>query len=530
MTKEHHVYGPPGTGKTRYLSEQVERAVSKWGVNHVMVSSFTKAAAHEIATRSVRLARENSGTLHSIAWRAMGKPTIAETEAASFNRTNPWQISAHRPELDERDDQGPSLTRGDFLLERYSLMRNRMESIDEGFPELRNFARAWESWKEGNGFLDFCDLIEEAKRLNLPPGEPKVAFVDEAQDLSALEFSLVRHWATNMEQVVFVGDDDQSIYDWAGADVSNLIDAPADSTIVLKKSYRLPRAVHRVANEFIQKCKRRQPKEFLCRDEEGFAGQLGFNAETEALVDLIKDELSDGRKVMLLASCSYMLKVPLGMLRRAGVPWHNQYRVTNGLWNPIRIGPKSTAHKLWCFLQGRMLDGEGPFWTGGQIERWMELVGPGVFRPGGRKMLKAIAEQRPAEWLGPVDWRAAFLSDPFHFWSGQLRPKLAWIWNNHATKYSRMIDFTSKVTLTRGVEGLISVPTLTVGTIHSVKGAEADTVILLPDISAKAEDGGDPLLRTFYVGMTRARERLYLLRPRDTHLKCPFLGKMLPQL
>lgn len=545
--KEHHVFGPPGTGKTRYIAEQVERAAEKFGVDHILVSSFTRVAAREIEKRSIRLAKENVGTLHSIAWRALGRPTIAETKADEFNEASGYQISPHRHQIEERGDPDWIATKGDRLLQRYAMIRNRCESIDEiGGLELHGFASAWESWKAETGYLDFCDLIEKAREeLNLPPGAPRVAFIDEAQDLSALEFSLVRKWAACMEHAVFVGDDDQALYAWAGADVRNLIGAPAETTITLRRSHRLPRTVHRLAAEFIAKCKIRQAKKFDCRPAEGRVAR--FDPDRGALTDLIREEVRAGRKVMLLATCSYMLHDHLASLREAGLPWHNPYRPTNGAWNPIRMGPTSTAHKLWCYLQGRMQGGEGPYWTGAQMTLWLQLIhSTGVFRPGGKAELERICANQPANWLGPLDWRATLLFNPFEGWGNMaVADRLRCIVDHLARKYARTASAAMSIALESGVGALVEVPQVIVGTIHSVKGAEADTVILMSDVSRVAMETArigsierdgliwpsealDPLLRTVYVGMTRARECLYVLPARDPAYRVPYLHKMLP--
>ena len=549
MTHEHHVYGPPGTGKTTYICDQVERAVSKFGMNGVMVSSFTRAAAHEIASRSIKLNKENVGTLHSICWRALDRPEIAETKVEEFNQTSHWQVSPHKADLDDKEEQSPGGGRGDQLLAAYSLLRNRCEDI-EGVAsiELKAFARAWEDWKEQSGYLDFCDLIEQAKELNQPPGGASVAFIDEAQDCSALEFSLVRRWADQMDHAVFVGDDDQSIYNWTGADVRNMIDAKAESTIVLKRSHRLPRAVHRVASALIQKCRVRQPKEFTCRDEEGVAAQVSIRPDESALVELIETELAADRKVMLLASCGYMLNAPLGSLRAAGMVWHNPYRVANGAWNPIRIGPKSTAHKLWCWLQGQMIDGE-PRWTGAQIERWMTCCNDrGWLRAERKKELIQLCEDvpgKPVALTGFVTDEAKAELANWGAWTEAQR--CYWFSGIAAPKVQRPLELATKIARARGTEQLMRVPRLIVGTIHSVKGAEADTVILIPDISARAlemacvgstvaagqihaTEALDPLLRVAYVGMTRARERLYVTQPSNPTYRFPYLHKMLPMV
>jgi superfamily I DNA/RNA helicase len=94
-------------------------------------------------------------------------------------------------------------------------------------------------------------------------------------------------------------------------------------------------------------------------------------------------------------------------------------------------------------------------------------------------------------------------------------------WGDHISpKYRKRIQFPGKVANRRGGQTLVDIPQVIVGTIHSVKGGEADVVYLFPDLSPAGDDlyrrGGpqrDSVIRQFYVGATRARETLYLCSP-----------------
>jgi len=112
---------------------------------------------------------------------------------------------------------------------------------------LQRFHRKWEEFKLDCGLLDFTDMIEYSLETP-PPDGIEVVFVDEAQDFSALQFELVRGWLKHIDQAVFVGDDDQAIFGFSGADPENLISRPIpdENRRVLKKSYRVPKNVHRV--------------------------------------------------------------------------------------------------------------------------------------------------------------------------------------------------------------------------------------------------------------------------------------------
>jgi superfamily I DNA/RNA helicase len=100
---------------------------------------------------------------------------------------------------------------------------------------------------------------------------------------------------------------------------------------------------------------------------------------------------------------------------------------------------------------------------------------------------------------------------------GDHRVLLSW-WRGRVNgAMQNRIQFPADIATVRGPQALLEKPQVTVGTIHSVKGGEADVVVLFPDLS-QAGDASyqrygpprDAVIRMFYVGMTRAREALYL--------------------
>ena len=75
---EHRVYGPPGTGKTTYLTKCVEKAADQFSPGAVMVSSYTTAAAEEVASRAQAIPLDNIGTLHKFCFSAIGRMSVVE--------------------------------------------------------------------------------------------------------------------------------------------------------------------------------------------------------------------------------------------------------------------------------------------------------------------------------------------------------------------------------------------------------------------------------------------------------------------
>ena len=97
-----------------------------------------------------------------------------------------------------------------------------------------------------------------------------VVFIDEAQDLSPIQWKMVDILKKNSKHVILAGDDDQAIYGWAGADVKRFQQEPAKE-IVLPQSYRVPKLVQHIADNILNRIpdERRIKKEWEARDEDG---------------------------------------------------------------------------------------------------------------------------------------------------------------------------------------------------------------------------------------------------------------------
>ena len=114
VTSEYRIFGPPGCGKTTSLTRQIRRAVDRYGAEGVLVTSFSRAAAAELAGRDLPIAPDRVGTLHSHCWHALGGPEIAEANVDEWNRENPQmaitptkkQGKLDGEETGEEDDSG----------------------------------------------------------------------------------------------------------------------------------------------------------------------------------------------------------------------------------------------------------------------------------------------------------------------------------------------------------------------------------------------------------------------------------------
>lgn len=525
---EYRIFGPPGTGKTTRLSGLIARAAESKGSDRVLVASFTRAAAAELVSRNLPVERANVGTLHALCFRQLGGPVIADSHVREFNKAQShYELSDSNPDLDEPASEREHVTDADALLAELSIARNTLQPRHTWPLRLRAFAEAWEGWKEERGYLDFTDLIERCYALRLPPpGAPAVGFFDEVQDFTPLELGLVRAWAEHLEYAVLAGDDDQCIYDFKGASPNAFLAGTPDQKVILDQSYRVPRAVHTLAQAWIERVSTREPKVYRPRDDDGDVRRLRAVTwqDPDALLWDIEHELTEGRSVMLLTSCAYMLKPLMAVLRHEGIPFHNPYRRKAKSWNPLHAshGTSGAARVLALLRPDPDTWGaEARFWASPEIKAVAgALKKQGVIRKGGAARLEALAgmdELSVDALLGIFEETAL----------SRLLDMDVGLFEDHALADKVAgLEFPIQVARRRGGAALRTPPRVTVGTIHSVKGGEADTVYLFPDLSMRGREawdsgGRDAIRRQFYVGMTRARHNLVICAPASPRRAVP---------
>jgi superfamily I DNA/RNA helicase len=534
-TSEYWIVGPPGTGKTTHTSDQVQRAIKKYGADSVLVTSFSRAAATELADCDLPISPEQLGTLHSQCFRALGRPHIAEAHVTEWNRSHPHLAIAPvrgHGRLDGEDavedDFSSAEQAGDSMLHELNRYRGLMVARARWPAKIREFERKWVQYKRERRLLDFCDLIDTClAEVAIAPGNPSVIFADEAQDLNIMQLRLIRRWGERTSYSVLAFDDDQTLYSFIGATPEAILDAdiPDDHKIILRQSYRVPRAVHRLASDLIHRASRRQEKNHFPRPVTGAVHRPSgtYRSPEYFIISSAMKHLERGSTIMFLASCSYMLRPIIQVLRKNAIPFHNPYRKANGFWNPLRLGPRSMSRRILALLVAHPKYGEGQRqWTQRDVTLWVDcLRSQGVLRPGARELLRsaggkeAVTIEQLAQVLEPAAL-ASFLATFDSDW----RALLDWWRALMSPDNCNRIQFPASVVARRGPQTLVEEPQVVVGTIHSVKGGQADVVYLFPDLSRAAEASyqvagppRDSVIRVFYVGATRARETLYVCQP-----------------
>lgn len=517
---EYLVLGPPGTGKTTWLKDQVVNAVEKRGEDAILCLSFTKAAAVELAGRDLPIPPEHVSTIHACCYRAMGRPTIAETKLSEWNAQCPaaYRLSGGKVDVDEPLEY-EAAGEGDDLLQRMNLLRERLTPFELWPQEVASFSGVWQDWLMDNEYTDFTGMLEWAyKYTEQAPDAPSVIMIDESQDSSKLQWTLIRKWGRRCDDLICVGDDDQILYAWAGASVESMFN-PQAKQIILKHSWRVPRAVHAAAVKWIGQAHTRFAKEYLPRDAEGSVGRLeGATWKTpDRILDVIAEAESQGQTTMILGACSYMLNPTLSFLRSQGIPYHNPYRRKRGDWNPLR-GSKGVTmvDRLLAYTrpQEEVYGREARMWTWREVQRFAGVLrAEGTLRRGAKKALEDWPKEELDHEADLEKLRTEiFEGDAFGpVFDGDTR----WYRQNVLAAKAKLLDYPLAILERRGLNGLQETPGVVVGTIHSVKGGEASRVVLFPDLSfagwrewAAGGAARDGVLRQFYVGMTRARESL----------------------
>ncbi len=567
MPETSIIFGPPGTGKTSSLKALVERKAREWGGgDRIVLCSFSKAAAVELAERLVDtdVPDANIGTIHALAYRALGRPPLAEDEEGlkAWNCAHPSLRLSATPEkgggggVDESSPYSSVGSGGDGLFHQYQLYRAKMIPEEAWDSRVQGFARLWEDYKQQTKRIDFTDMLSKGIEETLyAPGSPSVLVVDEGQDLSKLQAALVLKWSLRCSEVIVAEDDDQTIFQWAGADHRAFLDLSEVKRGYLRQSWRVPVTVLGAAVDWIRQIPagRREEKEYAPRfangrnEEDGYAAGAVVRAPRARYMDpcsllkVAEPYLSAGKYVLFLASCAYMLDPLKAELRKQAIPFDNPYRTRRGDWNPLPLGTRGSgassakgrttaAGRLLSFLlpDEEVWGEQARMWSARTLGEWLEWVeAKGVLRHGAKARLEAMEEEDPHRELSAGEIAGLFADDAAmeSAWNGDL----AWLERSLLPAKRKTMEFALHVARARGARALMpdfgravgEKPRghqVKIGTIHSVKGGEADVVFLMPDLSRAAYPGWsnrrseahDALVRLFYVGMTRARETLVL--------------------
>lgn len=493
IQRTHKVFGPPGSGKTTYLLGVVDKELER-GVNPARIGyfSFTRKAANEAKERAVaKFPHLNPDldfpwfrTLHSLAYRCLGvmnKDMMSPEHFKEFAKQSGIEIKVESGEEDfvVKTDH-PILNeiniariRGEDLRTYYNRSSLGIEWYHFEYVE-----RCYRHFKRNQNLLDFTDLLERI--IDEPDRLPRLEtlIIDEAQDLSRLQWDLVQALIERSEHVYIAGDDDQAVYNWAGADVQSFLSLPGNVQ-VLDQSYRVPAKIHDLANKVVCRIRKRQPKTWNPREEQGSIQY--YNDYTD--VNVTKGEW------LILAATNYLLNDMYDWLKSQGLLFE-------------RNGQKSIHPNVLSAVLGWEALRKGKEVPFSVVKQIYKHLGTECIKRGHKTLPKADPE---------LLYDMARLKEHH----GLLTEA---IWHKALTKIGEdKRDYI--IALLRRKTSLNSEAQIKLSTIHGAKGGEADNVLLVTDLSAKFvreyDKNPDDIHRLLYVGITRARQSLHVVMPKN---------------
>lgn len=491
------ILGPPGTGKTTALLTILNN-ILKEGVDAGKIGfiSFARKTIEEVCERVnkqfglVYKDLPYFRTTHSLCFRQLGlsadqvmrKKNYAEIGTLLGMEFRGYEF-ADSEDL-ERVDNSLFMDRYVFL---DSLARSKMNTHEEQWNDVEELKLSWTEfeyysktlakYKEENCLLDFTDILENFLQAGASPKLHSL-FVDEAQDLSKLQWYVISKLAKNSEHIYIAGDDDQAVFTWSGADVDTFISLEGESK-VLNKSYRLPKKIHALSQDVVKNISKRLDKPWTHNGEEG---QVSRHTDAEDV------PLKEG-EWFILARNRYLYKEFEEICIREGY----SYITMSGV-KTIFQSQKLQAIKLWTRLKK---GDELPLDEVKIIYKYM-VTGTGIAK--GFKSLKD-ASSDILYTLETLKENHGLLLD------GE--------WFETLTAIEQdQIDYIRRA---RKNGESLSAPRITMSTIHSTKGGECDNVLIITDMSKRTYDDyieqQDNETRVFYVAITRAKKHLHILEP-----------------
>ncbi|HEL0744408.1 TPA: DNA helicase PcrA [Streptococcus equi subsp. zooepidemicus] len=284
-----------GSGKTRVLTHRIAYLIDEKFVNpwNILAITFTNKAAREMRERALALSPATKDTLiatfHSMCVRILRREADHIGYNRNFTIVDPGEQRTLMKRIVKALNLDPKKWSERSILATISNAKNDL--LDERAYELgasdlysQTVARCYKAYQEElrrSEAMDFDDLIMMTLRL-FDQNPDVLAYyqqryqyihVDEYQDTNHAQYQLVTLLASRFKNICVVGDADQSIYGWRGADMQNILDFEKDypdaRVVLLEENYRSTKKILQAANEVIQHNRHRRPKKLWTQNADG---------------------------------------------------------------------------------------------------------------------------------------------------------------------------------------------------------------------------------------------------------------------
>ena len=348
---------------------------------------------------------------------------------------------------------------------------------DLRWKKLKWLDNEYKKYKKSNNLHDYTDMLVKFVECGISP-KLDFLFIDEAQDLSYLQWQAVEKLALNAKETYIAGDDDQAIFRWAGADVEHFINMKGRSQ-VLTQSYRVPKLIHSYSMRLLQRIKKRRIKTYLSRD---YAGDLQFHRSP--MINIEKNQW------LVLATTNYILNKIEEDLIKDGIFFKRKGRFSvskstvSGIlnWESLRRGNK-------CVKK--------------EIKKIYSLMTENIGYKQKHKNLDSMPDLKKFSLEDLIKNYGLLTREP---------------WKKSLDRISLKNKIYINLALRKKED--INSPRVKISTVHGAKGSECDNVIMFTDLSREAEKqyylNSDDLTRVMYVGATRAKRALHIITPQTT--------------